>query len=67
MEAPWGAYRYRPRWVPGSCVPFFPDTLAFDPLSGDNGPNFFGHAWNTATYIVDHPEFGWLAFRGNIK
>jgi len=45
----------------------FPDTLAFDPLSGDNGPNFFGHAWNTATYIVDHPEFGWLAFGGNIK
>ena len=45
----------------------FPDTLAFDPLSGDNGPNFFGHAWNTATYIVKHPEFGWLAFGGNVK
>jgi hypothetical protein len=38
-----------------------------DPLSGDNGPNFFGHAWNAATYIVRHPEFGWLAFGGNIK
>jgi hypothetical protein len=38
-----------------------------DPLSGDNGPNFFGHAWNTATYIVRHPEFGWLAFGGNIS
>ena len=45
----------------------FPDTLGFDPLSGDNGPNFFGHAWNTATYVVDHPEFGWLAFGGNVK
>ena len=45
----------------------FPDMLKADPLSGDYGPNFFGHAWNTATYIVDHPQFGWLAFGGNIK
>jgi hypothetical protein len=45
----------------------FPDMLKLDPLSGDYGPNFFGHAWNTATYIVDSPQFGWLAFGGNIK
>jgi uncharacterized protein DUF5695 len=45
----------------------FPDMLKSDPLSGDNGPNFFGHAWNTATYVVDHPQFGWIAFGGNIK
>jgi Family of unknown function (DUF5695) len=45
----------------------FPDMLRFDPVSGDNGPNFFGYAWNTATYIVHHPEFGWLAFGGNVK
>ena len=45
----------------------FPDLLRFDPVSGDNGPNFFGHAWNTATYVVDHPQFGWLAFGGNLK
>lgn len=44
----------------------FPDMLKFDPYSGDYGPNFFGHAWNTGTYIVHHPEFGWLAFGGNI-
>lgn len=44
----------------------FPDMLAFDPLSGDYGPNFFGHALNTATYIVHHSEFGWLAFGGNL-
>ncbi|HYL83801.1 MAG TPA: DUF5695 domain-containing protein [Candidatus Angelobacter sp.] len=43
----------------------FPDTLEPDALSGDDGPNLFGHAWNTATYIVRHPEFGWLAFGGN--
>jgi hypothetical protein len=45
----------------------FPDMLKPDPLSGDYGPNFFGHAWNTATYVVDHPKFGWLAFGGNVK
>jgi hypothetical protein len=45
----------------------FPDMLKPDPLSGDYGPNFFGHAWNTATYVVNHPQFGWLAFGGNIK
>ena len=45
----------------------FPDMLKSDPFSGDYGPNFFGHAWNTATYIVNHPEFGWIAFGGNVK
>jgi hypothetical protein len=44
-----------------------PDMLKSDPLSGDYGPNFFGHAWNTATYLVNHPEFGWIAFGGNIE
>ena len=41
--------------------------LRSDPVSGDNGPNFFGHAWDTATYVAHHPEFGWVAFGGNIK
>ena len=45
----------------------FPDRLQFDPLSGDYGPNFFGHAVNTATYVVQHPEFGWVAFGGNLE
>ena len=45
----------------------FPDMLKPDPLSGDYGPNFFGHAWNTATYVVKHPQFGWLAFGANLK
>lgn len=45
----------------------FPDMLRPDPLSGDYGPNFFGHAWNTATYVVNHPDLGWLAFGGNVK
>lgn len=45
----------------------FPDMLRADPLSGDYGPNFYGHALNTATYLVNHPEFGWQAFGGNVK
>ena len=45
----------------------FPDMLRHDPITGDYGPNFFGHAWNTATYIVHHPEFGWVAFGGNLR
>ena len=45
----------------------FPDMLKLDPYSGDYGPNFFGHAWNTATYLVDHPQFGWVAFGGNVQ
>jgi hypothetical protein len=45
----------------------FPSTLKWDGYSGDYGPNFFGHAFNTATYIVNFPEFGWLAFGGNVK
>jgi hypothetical protein len=44
----------------------FPDMLKFDPLTGDYGPNFFGHAFNTATYIARHPELGWLSFGGNL-
>jgi hypothetical protein len=45
----------------------FPDMLRPDPLSGDYGPNFLGNAMNTATYLVNHPEFGWLSFGGNVE
>ncbi|HEY7678933.1 MAG TPA: DUF5695 domain-containing protein, partial [Terriglobia bacterium] len=45
----------------------FPDMLRADPLSGDYGPNFYGHALNTAAYLVNHSEFGWQAFGGNVK
>lgn len=45
----------------------FPSTLKWDAYSGDYGPNFFGHALNTATYLVNHPEFGWQAYGGNVK
>ncbi len=44
----------------------YPDMMKFDPYSGDYGPNFFGHAWTTATYLARDPEFGWLVFGGNL-
>jgi hypothetical protein len=45
----------------------FPNALRWDAYSGDYGPNFLGHALNTGTYIVNHPEFGWQAFGGNVS
>lgn len=45
----------------------FPSTLKWDGITGDYGPNFFGHSVNTATYIINHPEFGWQAFGGNVS
>jgi len=45
----------------------FPDMLRFDPLSGDNGMNFFGHAWNAGVYVVKHPDLGWICFGGNLS
>jgi Family of unknown function (DUF5695) len=45
----------------------FPSTLKWDAYSSDYGSNFFGHALNTATYVVNHPEFGWQAFGGNVR
>jgi hypothetical protein len=45
----------------------FPATLKWDAYTGDYGPNFFGHAFNTATYVINHPEFGWQSFGGNVK
>ena len=44
----------------------YPSTLRIDGYSGDYGPGFFGHAVNTGTYVVRHPELGWLAFGGTL-
>ncbi|KAF4549874.1 Hypothetical protein D9617_19g101790 [Elsinoe fawcettii] len=44
----------------------FPEDLFWDPYSGDYGPNFVGHALGVATYLVQHPTFGWISFGGNI-
>jgi len=45
----------------------FPDTLEIDAYSGDYGPGFYGYAVNTATYLVHHDEFGWLAYGGHAE
>jgi hypothetical protein len=44
----------------------FPSTMKIDGLSGDYGPNFFGYAVNSATYITHDKDLGWLAFGGNL-
>jgi len=43
-----------------------PDAMRFDAYSGDYGMGFFGHAYASATYLVDDPTFGWLSFGGNL-
>jgi hypothetical protein len=45
----------------------YPQNLRWDSYSGDYGPSFFGHAVSTGTYIFNHPDFGWLAFGGNLN
>ncbi|MGM9478324.1 DUF5695 domain-containing protein [Pedobacter sp. GSP4] len=44
----------------------YPSTLKNDGITGDYGSGFFGYAVNTSSYILNHPEFGWLAFGGNL-
>jgi hypothetical protein len=45
----------------------FPQNMRWDTYSGDYGPNFFGVATNAATYLIQHPEFSWQAFGGNVR
>jgi hypothetical protein len=45
----------------------FPDRMAFDAYTGDYGPNFVGHALNTATYLTHDDQLGWLCFGGNVN
>jgi hypothetical protein len=44
----------------------YPSTLRIDGITGDYGPGFLAHALATGTYVAHHPEFGWLAFGGNL-
>jgi hypothetical protein len=45
----------------------YPSTLKNDGITGDYGSGFFGYAVNTSSYILEHKDFGWLAFGGNLK
>jgi hypothetical protein len=40
--------------------------MGWDPYTGDYGMGFFGHAYAAATYLVEDPTFGWLAYGGNL-
>lgn len=44
----------------------FPDRMKYDPYTGDYGPNFFGHAINTGTFVTHDDAMGWLCFGGNV-
>jgi len=52
---------------PSAAFHSWPNSLRWDTYIGDCGPQFYTHAINAATYVVDHPQFGWLAFGGNVK
>ena len=41
-----------------------PAILDFDPFSSDYGIGFYGFSQNEGTYVVHHPNFGWLALGG---
>ena len=45
----------------------WPDMMRWDAYSGDYGMGFYGHAIASATYLVQDPTFGWLAFGGNLE
>jgi hypothetical protein len=45
----------------------FPDALRFDAYSGDYGSGFFGHAFATASWLLEHSQFGWIAFGGVVE
>ena len=52
---------------PSAAFHSYPQNLRWDTYTGDYGPNFFGHAVNAATYVINHPEYGWQALGGNIR
>ena len=45
----------------------WPDMMRWDAYSGDYGMGFYGHAYATATYVLNDPVFGWLAFGANLR
>jgi hypothetical protein len=52
---------------PSAAFHSYPQNLKWDTYIGDYGPNFFGHAITTGTYVINHPDYGWQAFGGNVK
>ncbi|MBB4096605.1 DUF5695 domain-containing protein [Sphingomonas kyeonggiensis] len=44
----------------------WPDMMKWDPISGDYGMGFYGHAVTAGTYLVNDPTLGWLGFGGDL-
>lgn len=44
-----------------------PAILRFDPYTADYGIAFYGYARNAGAYVLNHPEFGWLVFGGEVR
>lgn len=45
----------------------WPDTLKWDGISGDYGPNFLALALGSATYVVDDSDLGLVAYGGLLE
>lgn len=45
----------------------WPDMMRWDAYSGDYGMGFYGHAYASASYVLNDPVFGWLAFGANLR
>ncbi|KAG5984672.1 hypothetical protein E4U55_003752 [Claviceps digitariae] len=43
-----------------------PDLLTWDAYSGDYGLNYLGIVTGSCTYLVRHPDFGWISMGGNL-
>lgn len=52
---------------PSAAFHSYPWNLRWDDYIGDYGPNFFGHAVTTGTYVINSPQYGWQAFGGNLR
>lgn len=44
----------------------WPDMMRWDAYTGDYGMGFYGHAIASASYVLEDPTFGWLAFGANL-
>ena len=44
----------------------WPDTMIWDPYSGNYGPNYLGTILGSCSFLVQHPDFGWIAMGGNL-
>ncbi|KAG5959612.1 hypothetical protein E4U56_004892 [Claviceps arundinis] len=44
----------------------YPNRLKWDGYSGDYGPSYLGVIMGSCTYLVQHPDFGWISMGGNV-